>query len=93
MYHCGAGNRYRGMREPRCSDGHGCVQCWRIWTAAEVRRALESAANIAARPYSDEVQAYGGDEPQRVGSKIANAILNLRTPPEGTQDTGERDDG
>lgn len=34
----------------------------------------ERAARIAENPYSDEVEAFAGDEPKAVGTKIAVAI-------------------
>ena len=44
----------------------------RIDTAVSEER--EACAKIAQRPYGDEVEAFGGDEPMAVGNKIAAAI-------------------
>ena len=41
--------------------------------AAERQR--EKDAEIARNPYGDLVQAYGCDQPQTIGNKIADAIL------------------
>lgn len=40
-------------------------------------RFRERAALIAEHPYRDAVEAYGSDEPQEVGDKIAAAIRAL----------------
>jgi len=46
--------------------------------AAEFARAeLLKAAEIAANPYGDEVEAYATDQPGAVGIKIAAAIREL----------------
>jgi len=49
--------------------------------AAALRKAraeaLEEAAKVSKNPYSDEVRAYGSDEPLAVGLKISNAIRAL----------------
>lgn len=40
-------------------------------------RGIEEAAKVCENPYSDEVEAYGPDEPLTVGSKIAKALRAL----------------
>jgi hypothetical protein len=45
--------------------------------ATEMR---EKAAEVARNPYSDAVDARGGDEPFAVGAKIAKAIRALPLP-------------
>ena len=49
------------------------------FTEEQVNKALERQrqldAEIARNPYGDLVQAYGNDQPQAVGNKIAQAIL------------------
>jgi hypothetical protein len=64
-----------------------CLKCWNDLAsrhfalkqklAAAREAALLEAANLAIQPYSDEVEAYGNDEPSMVGKKIAVAIRRL----------------
>jgi hypothetical protein len=39
-----------------------------------LRECIEACAKVAENPYSDAVEALGGDEPSAVGRKIARAI-------------------
>ena len=52
------------------------MQLWALAKAIEkaLRDRDERAAKIAERPYSDEVAAFGNDQPSAVGEKIALAI-------------------
>ena len=59
----------------------------RIFTAAlpeltreAVKDEREGCARLASNPYSDEVIAFGPDEPLAVGEKIAIAIRERRKP-------------
>lgn len=42
--------------------------------------ALATAVKLCLKPYGDEVQCMGGDEPLAVGRKLAKAIRKLRIP-------------
>jgi hypothetical protein len=58
------------------------VGCWQFQSPGHLTEMIdkalrdrdERAARIAETPYSDEVQAFAGDEPKAVGEKIASAI-------------------
>jgi|SRR5690348_18459766 len=60
-------------------QANGCLQEERDEARQQAEQAVERQrekdAEIARNPYGDLVQAYGDDQPQTVGNKIADAIL------------------
>ena len=53
------------------------IEKWHGGETQVRKEALEEAAQIAEKPYSDEVKAFGNDEPSVVGGKITAAIRAL----------------